>query len=815
MLGNVIKKIAPIIVTLVLFTGVKAYAAGNPSYFYDGTWHEYTQGPVALQVNGEAVTAGMPPILFNDSTLVPARAVFEKMGAKVTWDEANNKVIVNLNNDNIEINIDSTAAKVNGVGKTMPIPAKLINDRTMIPVRFVSEALGNRVLWDDAKRLVSVETPISINSITSGIVNDKLRITVSVDKPVSEVKDFTLENNDRIVLDFTNTKIYPAAQVINVPANSVVTGVRAAQSTVNPYMTRLVADLNGKTGYTVSMSADKKTVYLDMSIGGTSIGAPQVDYGTDSIDVKLPASGVSQYYLYSAGKGIFYLDIPKSKFGTLPAAIQPTNSSLVNKIEFEQTSDTARLKVYADKPVLTKVVNENGTLTLKLMNPALSKVEYSTATGVPKISIKSELTSFNYYRYDYRNEGNTFVLRSYSNLGSIPNTKLFINDGNINAISFLNYGSYGLEYYVEPTYNMNFKVDSVSEANTISLEANIPRTSLGKDVPVTDSMKKKLVIIDPGHGGSDPGAVVKNSVGASVYEKDLNLDISLKLYNMLKAVGFNVQLTRTDDTYVDLYDRAALANNQNASLFVSVHNNYLPGGGSGTMNFFYPSMAQSKYGISSERVAQIAKEETTSVLGSVNLGIWKRPRLAVLNGTNMPAILSEIGVMNDMTELNKLQDPAYRTQAATALFNVIKRSLYEMENSTVTATPKPAVSRGGVDTTKPIVANGFTLPALATAKAAYNWKDAGNNYYFDLSIMLDYSKEVNKTATLADQRKEAIAVLSTKLDSATISTITDAINRQTDYSSHIYEEEIETADYYIWVRCIKTTGICSIDIRKK
>jgi len=816
--GNIIKKIAPLLLTLVLFSGVKSYAADNISYFYDGDWHVYTEAPVYFKVNGDAVISDMPPILFNDSTLVPARAVFEKMGAKITWDEPNSKVIVNFENKSIEININSVNAMVNGQGKIMPIPAKLINDRTMIPVRFVSETLGNRVLWDDSKREVDVETPINIKSISSSVINNKLRITVDSDRAMFEVNNFILENNDRIVLDLQHAVFLPSAQNVSIPKNSIVTAVRAAQSTVNPYLTRIVADLSSKVNYSVTMSEDKKQVFLDIDIGGTSVGVPQVNYGIDSMEINLPVDRSSQYYLYSMGeKGIFYLDLPKSKFNSLPNIIQPASSSLINKIEFIQENDTSRLKVYSDKPVLAKVINQNGAISLRLMAPATGKVEYTNTNGLPRISFKSELTSINYFRYAYRDDGNTFVLRTYSQLGCIPDSKLFINDGVINTIVFEPYGSYGMEYFIEPANKLAFRVNSVSKPNTLYVEPYTPRTALGTEVPITEAMKKKIVVVDPGHGGSDPGAVVKNSVGVDVYEKNLNLAISLKLYDMLKNAGFTAQLTRSDDSFVDLYERARMANDLDAALFVSIHNNIVPGGGSGTMNLFYPSLPQAKYGVSSERVAQIAEEETVGKLGSVDLGIYKRPRLAVLNGTNMPAILSEIGVMNDPTEFSKLQDPAYREKAASALFNVIKRSLYEMEfkDAANAMTPDPAVSRGGVDDSKPIVANGFTLPALATAKAAYNWKDTNNSYYFDLSIMLDYSKEVTKTATLEEQRKEAIAVLNSNLDATTVNTITEAINRQSDFSSHIYEEEIETSQYIIWVRSIKTTGVCSIDIRKK
>ena len=392
MRGHIIKKTAPLLLALVLFSGVKTYAADNLSYFYDGGWHLYTEAPVYLKVNGDSVISDMPPILFNDSTLVPARAVFEKMGAKITWDEANNKVIVNSDKGSIEININSVNVMVNGQGKTMPIPAKIINDRTMIPVRFVSETLGNTVLWDGSKREVDVETPINVKNISSSVTGNKLRVTIESDKAMLQVNNFTLTNNDRIVLDLQNAILSPGTQNISIPQSSIVTAVRAAQSTVNPYLTRIVADLSSAANYTVTMSDDKKQVFLDIDIGGTNVGTPQVNYGIDSMEVKLPVDKSSQYYLYSMGeKGIFYLDLPKSKFNSLPNIIQPASSSLINKIEFIQDNDTSRLKVYSDKPVLAKVVSQNGSISLRLMTPQTGNVEYANNNGTLGFLLKVKL----------------------------------------------------------------------------------------------------------------------------------------------------------------------------------------------------------------------------------------------------------------------------------------------------------------------------------------------------------------------------------------------------------------------------------------
>ena len=81
-------------------------------------------------------------------------------------------------------------------------------------------------------------------------------------------------------------------------------------------------------------------------------------------------------------------------------------------------------------------------------------------------------------------------------------------------------------------------------------------------------LTNKIIIVDPGHGGSDPGAVAGN-----IKEKDLNLQVAKILTDMLKEAGANVYMTRKDDRYVGLYTRAAIANNLNADLFISIHHN--------------------------------------------------------------------------------------------------------------------------------------------------------------------------------------------------------------------------------------------------
>ena len=98
------------------------------------------------------------------------------------------------------------------------------------------------------------------------------------------------------------------------------------------------------------------------------------------------------------------------------------------------------------------------------------------------------------------------------------------------------------------------------------------------------SNEGKLIVIDPGHGGSDPG-----TVACMAYEKDFNLDIAIRLKKLLEDKDINVLMTREDDVYVSTYARPIMANEAGADLFISIHNNSCGNPSvSGTETLCYP-----------------------------------------------------------------------------------------------------------------------------------------------------------------------------------------------------------------------------------
>ncbi len=170
-----------------------------------------------------------------------------------------------------------------------------------------------------------------------------------------------------------------------------------------------------------------------------------------------------------------------------------------------------------------------------------------------------------------------------------------------------------------------------------------------------------LIIIDPGHGGADPGAVANG-----LLEKDLNLGISLKLKELLTGSGIPVRLTRESDQDLSLEARCDTANNWPADLFLSVHCNGSPDPlAQGLEIFCHPGSAPGT------RLARAIHQELLQ-LGRRDRGI-KTAEFYVLKHTRRPAVLAECGFITNPGEADWLK--SHLAEMAGALMRGIKKGL--------------------------------------------------------------------------------------------------------------------------------------------
>lgn len=149
--------------SLILTTGVWAAPWVNLRLTYDYTVHNYNAEAVYIKINGlELEGLEMPPIIMNNFTLVPAREVLETLGAVVDWKKETEEIYIAYEDDITIIKINSNNANCNGVIKEMPVPFKIINNKTMVPVRFISEAFGFGVNWVNDERTIYINSPEKI-----------------------------------------------------------------------------------------------------------------------------------------------------------------------------------------------------------------------------------------------------------------------------------------------------------------------------------------------------------------------------------------------------------------------------------------------------------------------------------------------------------------------------------------------------------------------------------------------------------------------------------------------------------------------------
>ena len=127
---------------------------------------------VDLYVDGSALQTDVQPTIISGRTLVPLRAIFEALDAQVQWDGITQTALAQKDGTSVRVTIDSTTAYVNGQAYTLDVPAQLIQSRTMVPARFVSESLHARVLWDGSTQSVYILTenhePLAVDYLDVG-----------------------------------------------------------------------------------------------------------------------------------------------------------------------------------------------------------------------------------------------------------------------------------------------------------------------------------------------------------------------------------------------------------------------------------------------------------------------------------------------------------------------------------------------------------------------------------------------------------------------------------------------------------------------
>jgi len=290
---------------MYIFLAIAMVAAFSPDVAYAATGQ---QARLIID-NQEIIGLDTPPIILNNRVMVPARAVFERVGGSVDWNSADRIVTVFFGTDVLHMTVGSTWAQLNGEFIHMEDPPVIIGGRTLIPLRFPAEAFGFCVDWDPSRRAAILNSPedvpgepsstpppddeaaatpappnddhtadptptpppsshnistdissvpitpaphprADIVSLLAPTGTGAMAYTITASSPITDVDHFLLYDN-RLVVD-----IYNAVSSLSGPfvAGGPVSEVRSSQFSRDPYITRVVFDLVGAVEFSVSLS---------------------------------------------------------------------------------------------------------------------------------------------------------------------------------------------------------------------------------------------------------------------------------------------------------------------------------------------------------------------------------------------------------------------------------------------------------------------------------------------------------------------------------------------------------------------------------
>lgn len=670
----------------IIFLNIPAFAAPYVSLnlYYDGSYHTYTNEEVYLYIdNNKLENLVMQPIIFNDYTLVPAREVFETLGAEVTWNSDTKEVTVKYNDITIKMQINNAVAEVNGSSVQMPLVPMLINNKTMIPVRFVSENIGLEVIWDSSNRTINIlsnkETEQTTQDTTvSTSETTKLGIINSIEFPDSNQNTFYIYANKKIE-DYEITELQDGRIALDIynfntdlSENTITCYSKFISSLTiqrNETSVRLIFTPTEETFYEIFLSEDGTT--LVANFGGNYI--KQIEKSNDGVHdiIKITAEYEPTYEIEkdtNEDEEEYTITLTLFNVNTDYLKESDRYTSYIKEFLTEEEDNNLKITIKLNEDLNYLTLYEDGYFVLKLGAdlPSIQEeevvqeeVEWSEDSGFKiaknssiDIDINNIIHEDNYLEKQYILTFETDITSliaegQYSVDNTLVKNIAVKNEDGVTKITI--------------TSNQLIAVNIEEDSNYIYIEIVTPKDKYDN-----------IVVIDPGHGGSDPG-----TSGLSLQEKDIVLDIGNKVLALAEEDGdIKIYSSRITDVYPSFDDRTSLGN-EVGDMFVSIHIN-APSDSSNTSpngtEVYYLNLNTSERGINSQEMAEIFQQNICDIVGTKNRGT-KTSNFKVLRDSRIPAILCEIAFITNPTDNAILGSEEGRQSIAEALYKSMKEVL--------------------------------------------------------------------------------------------------------------------------------------------
>lgn len=660
---------------------------------------------LTLVIHGNKHT-GLTYTVEDGEILIPARTVITEFGGRLEWYgplkilranfDDNYEIRMQIDNPSIHISPGNSDEQTRV--ERFTVPPRIVNGQTMVPVRFFAQHFGFFFKWDEEANLVQVYKPsnwVLDLAYREELVGEELVISSTKKVPYST---YVLGSPDRLVIDFEESAL--SAKASDILWDSYLwKNVRVAQHTAG--VVRVVITLNYPVKYQVVEEEDDSGFNVKVVFAA---GVRQVKPIERGISIKSTGEIGDYDVMTLSDPERLVIDIPEQTL-QLTEGNFDIDHPLVSKVRTSQLSwepNVVRIVLDLNKKIDYNILRG---ITAKEIIIQPKDLIADNSSSDPQVEITPMPTDSDsageqepianpdkdtdeddgYVLVDVGNEYSDHELVNIS-IHEGVNQRVVIKTST--PVTYSSWYQPNPDRLVVDLKGAIVKQDKLQvpegkgiikqvrmhqhpdkvrvvfdlteyESHQVLSEERTQQVEIGLG---KNPLKGKVIVIDPGHGGMDPGAV---GIGG-VFEKLITLDVGLKVRKLLDNAGATVIMTRDKDVYPTLGERVDLANQLNADIFVSIHCNSFRGEDpGGTETFVAPRNKEISYPL-----AEVIQGSLVEEIQLFDRGV-KSNDFYVLNHTTMPSALVEIAFMTKADEVKLLLEPEFQNRAAHGIYEGI------------------------------------------------------------------------------------------------------------------------------------------------
>ncbi len=665
-----------------------------------------------------------PSYIMSDNALLCAKNVFKKaLGANYKFDADTGKIVISIDDVTIEMFLNSRYTYINGKFDKAPIEPKLIysdkagKEYVYVPGRYVAENLGFDYTWDAASGTSLIKTT---DKVGVAPIEEE---SIAVINPTGGNKGIQFARESYFTwkeLPAHSTIINYLSNTVNYTGENNATYVNAVNSV---YMEQTDSDTFDIMYIDMLHPVQELSYYLFNNDLILNFNSCTVEEHSNSNNGNI-VQGTKAYRYESEGMSVISFElnteIPDYRIELL------NDGSLVkvfitkpylSSVKAGSDTEGEYITFYGSTDIYPTVNEEDNCYYIELndtinsigANYFISDSNYiindinlfddgvSNTTAV--VSINPDYKE----RYYIETGDNYFTVFFYST-GDITSMKqdliIPLPDGlDIDDVSdedlyyenriVLNLPGDYREFYKDADISntgeavkqirINYCTDDITQINLYTEHVcGYKISSSGKGIKIRldspDNIYDKIIVLDAGHGGTDPG-----TIHGGYNEKDVNFSLVYKYCRELfDASDIKVYYSRFDDTFISLNERAAYAERVKADLFISVHHNSNNKSSINGTSVYYSE--KNKYvspnGLTSKKMGELFQNSLVEALGTVSRGVIAQ-NFVVVRDSCVPAVLLEIGFMSNPKELSRIVTEKFQKKAAKSIFDTVVKIFEE------------------------------------------------------------------------------------------------------------------------------------------